>query len=126
MYICISFQSVNTVTESGRICILDIDIQGVKHIHSLEDNKLSLPPHFIFIAPPSMELLEKRLRNRGTETEEAIKKRLGNARAEVEYGTKNGTFDHVIVNDDLSKAFFHLKMILEEWYPHIHLLQRIR
>jgi len=48
--------------------------------------KSSLNPIYIFIAPPSMEELEKRLRGRGTETEEAMKTRLGNAAKELQYG----------------------------------------
>lgn len=120
-----SYESVNKVTASGRICILDIDIQGVKHIHENKEGKLSLPPHFVFVKPPSMELLEKRLRDRKTETEDAIQRRLTNAQAEIQYGTSHNNFDHIIVNDNLDTAFFHLRMILEEWYPHITLLHRI-
>ena len=66
-----------------------------------------------------MQGLEQRLRDRGTETEEAIQRRLGNAAAEVKYGTTPGNFDEVVVNDDLEEAFLKLRHILEEFYPHL-------
>lgn len=53
---------------------------------------------FMFIAPPSMAELEARLRGRGTETEEKILQRLGNARAEMDKSKEAGFADHVIVN----------------------------
>ena len=109
-----SFDAVNTVARSGRIAILDIDAQGVRKV-----KKSSLDPYYIFIAPPSMELLEKRLRDRGTETEEAIQIRTANARAEVEYGQAPGNFDYVLVNDDLDAAFKRLLWQLRQVYPHL-------
>ena len=109
------------MASSGKICILDIDIQGAKRIKEGErdGNSCSIEPHYIFIAPPSMQALEQRLRDRGTETEEAILRRIGNAGKEVEYGTAQGNFDEVIVNDDLEEAFIKLRHVLEELYPHL-------
>jgi len=109
-----SFDSVHSVAQSGRICILDIDIQGVKGVKAS-----ALDPHYIFVAPPSMELLEKRLRDRGTETEEAVKIRTANAAREVEYGRTPGNFDAIVVNDDLEEAFQRLHTLLRDWYPHL-------
>ena len=109
-----SFDSVHSVAQSGRICILDIDIQGVKGVKAS-----ALDPHYVFVAPPSMELLEKRLRDRGTETEEAVKIRTANAAKEVEYGRTPGNFDAIVVNDDLEDAFQRLLVLLGEWYPHL-------
>jgi guanylate kinase len=60
---------------------------------------------YIFLAPPSLQALEDRLRDRGTETEEKIQTRLTNARSEMEYKDKPDFWDHVIVNDDLDKAY---------------------
>ena len=108
---------MQNVIQKGKICILDIDIQGAKGV---KQNTSLIPPHFIFIAPPSIEILEKRLRDRGTETEEAIQRRMGNARRELEYGLVPGNFDDVVVNDDLESAFLHLRLILEQWYPHLN------
>lgn len=81
--------------------------------------KSSLDANYIFIAPPSMQDLEKRLRGRGTEKEEAILKRLGNAKDEIEYGMGKGNFDRVFVNDDLNNTF---EAMVEEFrvsYPQL-------
>ena len=66
-----------------------------------------------------MESLEKRLRGRGTETEEAIKKRLGNAAKELEYGREAGNFDRIFVNADLNETFEDMATAFKEWYPHL-------
>lgn len=58
-----------------------------------------------------MEELEKRLRGRGTETEEAVQKRLEQAKKEMEYSKVEGVHDKIIVNEDLEKAYKEL----EEW-----------
>lgn len=73
----------------------------------------SLEAIFIFVCPPSFEELEKRLRARGTETEEQIKKRLRNAKAELEQGKSSGLFDHILVNDDLESCYASLKKLLD-------------
>merc|ERR1711894_771212 len=91
-----SKSAVNDVLNSGKICILDIDVQGVKAVKETD-----LTPLLVFIKPPSLEVLEERLRSRGTETEESLSKRLGAAAAEMEYGEEEGNFDIIIVNDDL-------------------------
>ncbi|GMH54491.1 hypothetical protein TrRE_jg5498 [Triparma retinervis] len=69
-----SFEAVQRVREGGKICVLDIDIQGCKNV-----KKSKLNPRYCFIRPPSMEVLEDRLRDRGTETEQDVQRRLGNA-----------------------------------------------
>jgi guanylate kinase len=114
-----SYESVERVIQQGKICILDIDIQGAMKMKK-ESEMTILPPHYIFIAPPSMEVLETRLRDRGTETEDAMRIRLENAKEEVGYGLQPGNFDEVVVNDDLNESFMHLRMILEKWYPHLN------
>jgi len=94
-----SFQTVRDSQDSGKICILDIDVQGVRNVKAS-----TMSAHYVFIQPPSMELLEKRLRDRGTEKEEAIQKRLANAQGEMDYGAEEGAFDKIIVNGDLETA----------------------
>ncbi|HRP69664.1 MAG TPA: guanylate kinase [Turneriella sp.] len=76
--------------------VLDIDIQGADALR-----KKRLPLVTFFIVPPSLEVLEKRLRARASESEEEVLKRLQLARVEIEEKNK---FDHVIVNDDLKTA----------------------
>lgn len=66
---------------TGRICILDIEIEGVKQI-----KRTDLNPLLVFVMPPSIEELERRLRGRNTEHEEALKKRLETAIKEIEFG----------------------------------------
>jgi guanylate kinase len=94
--------------------VLDIDIQGVQKV-----KESSLKPLYLFIAPPSMEDLEKRLRGRGTETEEQMKVRLGNAATELEYGQAPGNFDRVFVNNNLEECFQEMVDAFKDWYPHL-------
>lgn len=107
-----SVDAVASVQKQGLICVLDIDAQGVRNV-----KKSSLEPHYLFIAPPSMAELEKRLRGRGTEKEESIEKRLANAKAELEYGQTAGEFDKYLVNSDLDSTFEELVVTFRQWYP---------
>mmetsp|Transcript_17692 Transcript_17692/g.51491 ORF Transcript_17692/g.51491 Transcript_17692/m.51491 type:complete len:545 (-) Transcript_17692:147-1781(-) len=109
-----SVAAVETVKSSGKICVLDIDVQGVQSV-----KKSSLEPIYVFIAPPSMDELEKRLRGRGTESEEDMKERLANAQGELDYGLAKGNFDKIFTNDDLGKTFEELVTVFKEWYPHL-------
>ena len=103
-----SKKAVETVSSSGRICVLDIDIQGVKSM-----KKTNLNPIYIFVKPPSLSELEKRLRDRGTETDESLQKRLDTAKIELEYEkSEENAFDHVLINDNLDIAYEKLKGIL--------------
>lgn len=69
----------------------------------------------MFIEPPSIKELERRLRGRKTETEESLQKRLNTAKIELEYGKKPGNFDIVIHNYHLKKAYTVLRdFILKE------------
>ena len=97
--------AVAAVAARGRICILDIDVQGVKLIRANSE----LAPLYVFIRPPGLAALEERLRARATETEASLAKRLAAARAELEYGEQPGNFDLVIVNDDLDTAYSQLR-----------------
>uniref|UniRef100_A0A665WM44 Guanylate kinase n=1 Tax=Echeneis naucrates TaxID=173247 RepID=A0A665WM44_ECHNA len=106
--------AVEDVLAKNLICILDVDIQGVKRIKETDLN-----PIYISIQPPSMEILEKRLRDRQTETEESLQKRLEAARIDMELSKEPGVFDIVIVNDDLDKAYEQLKDILNETELHV-------
>ncbi|XP_004309588.1 PREDICTED: uncharacterized protein LOC101296255 [Fragaria vesca subsp. vesca] len=102
-----SVEAVEAVADAGKICILDIDVQGARSVRAS-----SLEALFIFVRPPSMEELEKRLRARGTETEEQVLKRLRNAKAEIEQGQSSGIFDHMVYNDNLEDCYKSLKKLL--------------
>ena len=101
-----SVAAVKDIAEKGRICILDIEMEGVKQV-----KRTDLHARFLFLAPPSVEELEQRLRGRGTENEESLGKRLKQAEKEMEYAKEEGSHDKVVVNDDLEKAYTDL----EEW-----------
>lgn len=96
--------------EEGRHVLLDIDVQGAEQIRgSLGrlDPRNPIRRGFvdIFISPPSMEELERRLRGRGTDSDAVIKKRLKNAKEEMEHAAR---YSCQIVNDDLDTAYEEL------------------
>lgn len=75
-----SKRAVADVSADGKVCVLDIDVQGAR---SVANNAPELNAFLLFVLPPTPEELERRLRSRGTETEEAIQKRLANSTGEV-------------------------------------------
>ena len=86
-----SKKAIADVALAKKICILDIDEQGVKNLKQTDIN-----PLYIFIKPPSTEELESRLRGRGTESEESFQKRMATAKSAIEYAEKPGVYDYVI------------------------------
>jgi guanylate kinase len=100
--------------EEGSHMLLDIDVQGAKQ---LRESLVRLDPRNpirrgftdIFIAPPSMDELEKRLRGRGTDEEKVIKKRLENAASEMAAAKE---YSYQIINDDLETAYNELKTVI--------------
>ncbi|KAG6971357.1 hypothetical protein JG688_00004460 [Phytophthora aleatoria] len=111
-----SKRAVQDVQEKGKICILDIDIQGVQQV-----KKAGIRTKYLFIAPPSMEELEKRLRGRATETEDKIQLRVKNAAGELAYGQEPGVFDSILVNKVVDDSFRELVATLKQWYPTVEL-----
>ena len=100
-----SRNTVQAIIEQGKDIILDIDVQGARQLMDTLKNK----GVFVFISPPSLQELEKRLVNRGTESESVIATRLNNAHVEMkslEY------YDYVIVNDRVDQAVDELKSII--------------
>jgi guanylate kinase len=63
----------------------------------------------VFVAPPSLEELERRLRGRGTETSESLNKRLTQAKRELQFAKEPGAHEKIVVNDDLEKAYTELR-----------------
>ncbi|XP_053671960.1 uncharacterized protein LOC128722148 isoform X1 [Anopheles nili] len=100
-----SKKAVENVQHQGKVCVLDIEIEGVKQIR----NSDRLNPLLVFVNPPSIEELERRLRGRQTETEESLQKRLNTARNEIEYGTTPGNFDVIVQNNNLKQAYEELR-----------------
>ena len=95
---------VDEKTSSGISVILDIDVQGFKQVKQTSQDNVS-----IFILPPSLEELEQRLFNRGSESSESIKKRLENALIELRSAE---IFDYVVVNDEFDNTIKILSSIL--------------
>jgi guanylate kinase len=92
--------------ESGQVAVFDIDVQGGTAI------KRAWPREAVtvFVLPPSMEELERRLRARSTDSEASIGKRLAAAREEISRGM--ASYDYAIVNEDLSEARRQLQAII--------------
>ena len=101
-----SFASVLKVANSNKICILDIDVQGVQQVM-----KSGMKAEFVFIKLPSFEELSRRLRGRGTDSPEAVELRLKNCQHELEMAETLG-FTHVIVNNNLDEAYQQLRSII--------------
>lgn len=89
---------------TGTPVLLEIELEGARQV------RRSFPQGFqIFLAPPSFEELESRIRGRGTDSEEAIQRRLSRAREEL---TAQSEFDAVVVNDDLDQALLRLEELM--------------
>ena len=91
--------------DAGQDALLEIDVKGARQIRDAYPDAV-----LIFLAPPSMDELERRLRGRGTESEDRIRERLEKAGWEV---TQEGWFDHLVVNDDLLGASSQVAAIIE-------------
>lgn len=87
---------VDDVVGSGRIALLEVEVQGALQIRARRPDAL-----LVFLIPPSFEELERRLRDRGTEDDDTIEARLEVALGEM--GAQE-RFDHIVVNDDLQRA----------------------
>ena len=100
--------------ERGEQVLLDIDVQGAKQIRAAAaaSPELARSVHFVLIAPPSLEILESRLRGRGSETEAQLALRLGAARSEL---ANYRLYDYVVVNDDLEQATADLAAVLRSF-----------
>ena len=99
---------VERVTGEGRNLIMDIDVKGALNVKKrFGDEAVS-----IFIMPPSLEELERRLRGRQTDSEEAISRRLGKAGYEMTFASE---FDERVVNDNLSRAASEVEEIIRNF-----------
>lgn len=99
---------VERLWDEGRVAVFDVDVNGGKNIKRyFGADALS-----IFVMPPSMAVLEQRLRSRGTDSEEAITKRLARSAEELKQAPE---FDVTIVNDDLTKAVDETRQVIESF-----------
>lgn len=96
------------IWSKGNIIVFDVDVMGGINLKSLfKDDACS-----IFIMPPSVEELERRLRGRGTDAEEVIRKRIDKAEFEL---SKSSQFDYTVINDDLAIAVEEAASIIENF-----------
>ncbi len=93
---------------NGFDILLDVDVQGAEQILEKKDGIDTIT---VFIMPPSMEILKKRLISRDTDSSEVINKRLKNAEKEI---LKKDLYDHIIINDDLSEAVKQFENIISD------------
>ncbi len=102
---------VMSIAEKGENVVLDIDVQGALQImdKAASDPLLAKEVEFIFIVPPSMDELERRLRSRATDSEEQINLRLGKAAHELSFWDK---YEWLIINDDADTAAERLYQLI--------------
>ncbi|MBR2855907.1 MAG: guanylate kinase [Bacteroidales bacterium] len=100
---------VERIWAKGHVIIFDIDVQGGVNLKRIfGDQALS-----VFIQAPSVEVLRQRLVGRGTDTQEAIERRVAKAQSEMEFAA--GKFDHVLVNDDLATAYAEVEKVVNDF-----------
>ena len=100
---------VEDMLKQGKRVLFDIDVFG-----KVNFDKVYPEATGILILPPSEEELERRLRGRGTDSEEVIRRRLENAKKEMEFAKTKGKYEYTIVNDDLERAADELRAILKK------------
>jgi guanylate kinase len=91
-------------TEDRRGIVFDVDYQGARQIRAVCPDAVS-----VFVLPPSMDELRRRLRGRASDDDATIERRYNNARAEIEH---YGLFDYVLVNDELEKTKLGMRSIV--------------
>ena len=99
-------EPLEKMIEKGQDVLFDITIEGSLAL----DRKFGDDAATIFILPPSMEVLENRLRGRGTETEEKIQLRMAQAKNEIK---RAGEFEYIITNDDVDRAAHDILAIIK-------------
>ena len=97
-------KEVEQMREAGRDVILEIEVEGAMKVRSLCPDAV-----FLFIAPPSVEELRRRLNKRGTEAAEVIEERVAQASRELSYADR---YDYIIVNGELEKAIDDFRTIV--------------
>ncbi|PHH83836.1 hypothetical protein CDD82_27 [Ophiocordyceps australis] len=106
-----SKMTIEEQSQKGKVVLLDIEMEGVKQM-----KQSTISARYVFIAPPSLQVLESRLRGRGTEKEESIQKRLAQAKRELDFSQTPGIHDKIIVNDQLETAYKELEDFV--YQPH--------
>jgi len=113
-----SIASLEDIAKQGKICFLEIDVQGIEQVRKHS----GFSACYVGIFPPNANALESRLHHRGSETEETLRRRLETAKVELkkmkEWKEQN-LIDFVIVNETVNSAHQQLKENLMSCYPHL-------
>jgi guanylate kinase len=99
-------EPVERALAAGRDVLVEIDVQGARQVKAADPSA-----YMVFITPPSLDELERRLRTRGTETDEQVKRRLAKASDEL---AAEPEFDVTVVNDDLERAAREVIQLVDE------------
>jgi len=95
-----------TCRKKGRVCLLDLDVQGALALMSEFEDAVT-----VFIEPPNMAELKRRLESRGTESPENMERRLSNAQKELEYRDR---FKYILTNDKVDSSVEKLERIIDQ------------
>ena len=90
---------VRSALAAGETVLLDVDVQGAVQVHNVRPDAT-----FVLIVPPDEDHLSSRLRHRGSEDPDSLRKRLEMAKSEIATARKSGMYNHVVVNDKLDRA----------------------
>ncbi|KAL5287967.1 GUK1.2 family protein [Megaselia abdita] len=101
--------SIEEIQRKGKVCVLDIDVRGIDKLRSTKFN-----PIYIFIKPPSLEVLRSRLQGRNSETEESLQLRMNRVEKELEYAEVPGNFHKIITNENLHCSYKEFKSFILE------------
>ena len=116
------FSEVQRVKDSGKICLVKLDKEACEKVRDT-----ALRPKYLFIAPPDIDALEDRLNEKKEslpdghpdKTKDWVQRSLSRAKSEADYGSAEGNFDKVLVNEVLEDAFGTMRRLFEAWYPHL-------
>ena len=92
---------MNDALDAGKVFLVEIDVQGALQLKGLD-----VPGIYVFVAPPSFEVLRRRLEGRGSETPESLERRLKKAEDEYRERVK---YDHIVVNDEVERALTEIR-----------------
>jgi len=96
---------VDAKLKQGMDVVLDLDVVGGLNIKKMNDQAV-----LVFVLPPSLKVLEQRLRSRNTDNEDVIQTRLRNARMEIQFAQK---YDYALVNEDLNQTIAIIRQIID-------------
>lgn len=109
-----SLKAVQNIWSKGKLAILDVDTKGVEQIRESR----SVLAKYIFIVPPTLEELQRRLTSRGTETPEQVAMRMRNAQTQLLFAEQNAKiWDLVLENGNLDESVDYLVSVMQGWFP---------